>query len=148
MTNLHVLNRIRDATPWSRAYDVITRDKTRPMLARLAKELALHDVAHCLCGVAGRPPLHGSIESPALPPIGIAPGEMQHTLIPADAFSLADAIGRQHAPRAAEPAGREELQMLGVQLPPQRPCVRVVREKLAPVSAALSFGQELQELQP
>ncbi len=80
---------------------------------RRAKQDALRVVARAFAGNAGRPEPHGGIEDLALPPVGIAAGEV-HRPFGAAGPGLAELIAGHEQPLAIGRAGGVELGLSGI----------------------------------
>ena len=99
-----------------------------------AKQLALQNIAGGLVGVRDHPGVDRPIKASALPPGRIEPREVHSSLV-YPGFTLAAAVGGDKGDLAMIPAGPEELQVLGIKLPADRPSVREHAVQLALAAA-------------
>lgn len=136
MLDIGKFNRIVDASLSSRSKQVRTGDEASAELSPGAEEFFLDDVTGSLTGCSGSNPRDRVGEALADPPVWVEASEVEGRLVATKALSLTHTVCRKRKPFTVNRPRLEELQVLRVELPPERPRVWVVLLQL-PRSSSL-----------
>lgn len=109
------------------SFDISFWNKAGAELADWPKQFPLQNISDRVACIASGPILCRAIECPPWPPIRIFSSEMPRHFVAADPFGLPDSIRGERQALSMLYSSSEEAKMLRIQLPAERPLVRIVR---------------------